>query len=110
MKKLLVSTVCTLFLLSLVIIQSGTSAQTKDDHSKNNPHKNLFETKCQQCHSLQKIKDAHLTKENAKGTIERMAKKQGANISKDEAGNIYDYLGEYYLIPPAPPAAPAPIR
>ena len=110
MKKLLVSTVCTFFLLSMVVLLSGTSAQTKEEHSKDDPHKKLFETKCQQCHSLQKIKDAHLTKENAKGTIERMAKKQGANISKDEAGNIYDYLGEYYLIPPSPPTAPAPMR
>ena len=110
MKKLLVSKVCTLFLFSLVIIQSGTSAQTKEEQSKNDPHKKLFETKCQQCHSLQKIKDAHLTKENAKRTTERMSKKQGANISKDEAAKIYDYLGEYYIIAPTPPVVPAPIR
>ncbi len=109
MKKL-VSTVCTLFLLSLVIIQSGTSAQTKEEQSKNDPHKKLFETKCQQCHSLQKIKDAHLTKEKAKGTIERMSKKQGANISKDEVGKIYNYLGEYYIIAPTPPVAPVLMR
>lgn len=110
MKNVLVSTVCTLFFLSLLILLSGTTAQTKEEHSKDDPHKKLFETKCQQCHSLQKVKEAHLTKEKAKETIERMSEKQGANISKDEANQIYDYLGEYYLVPPAPPAAPAPIR
>ena len=110
MKKLLVSTVCMLFLLSMVVMPSGTSAQTKEEHSKDDPHKKLFETKCQQCHSLQKIKDAHLTKEKAKETIERMSKKQGANISKDETAKIYDYLGEYYIIAPTPPVVPAPIR
>ena len=110
MKKLLLSTACTLFLFSLVIVPSAAMAQTKEEHSKDDPHKKLFETKCQQCHSLQKIKEAHLTKENTKETIERMIKKQGANISKDEADKIYNYLGEYYLIPPAPPAAPAPLR
>lgn len=110
MKSLLVSTACALWLLSLVTVPSGNTAQTTDDYSKEDPHKKIFETKCQQCHSLEKIKAAHLTKEKAKETVERMSKKQGANISKDEAEKIYDYLGTYYFIAPAPLAVPSPMR
>ena len=39
MKKLLVSTVCTFFLLSMAVMLSGTSAQTKEEHSKDDPQK-----------------------------------------------------------------------
>ena len=109
MKSLLLSTACTLWLLFLLTVPSGNTAQTKDEGSKDDPHKKLFETKCQQCHSLEKIKEAHLTKEKAKETIDRMSKKQGANISKDEAEKIYDYLGTYYFITPAPLAIPSPM-
>ncbi|NOQ85577.1 MAG: hypothetical protein GQ554_01695 [Deltaproteobacteria bacterium] len=109
MKKL-VSTVCTLFLLSLVIMLSGTSAQAKEEHPKDDPHKKLLETKCQKCHSLERVKEAHLTKETAKETVEKMRKKEGADRSKGEADKIYDYLGEYYIIAPTPPVAPIPIR
>ena len=110
MKKLLVSTLCTLFLLSMVAMLYSRSAQAKEEHPKDNPRKKLFETKCQKCHSLERVKEAHLTRETAKQTVEKMSKKEGADISKDEAGKIYDYLGEYYLIPPSPPVAPVPIR
>lgn len=51
-----------------------------------------------------------MTKENAKETIERMSKKQGANISNDEVEKIYDYLGTYYFIAPVPLAIPSPMR
>jgi hypothetical protein len=70
----------------------------------------LFETKCQQCHSLDRIKQAHLDKERAREIIERMSKKEGANISEDEADVIYAVLSDYYLIPPSPPVVPAPLK
>lgn len=98
--------VCSLFLLSLVTVLPETTAQTKKDPLKDEPHKELFETKCKKCHSLERIKEAHLTKEKAKEMVEKMREKEGANISKNEADSIYDYLGEYLVIPPSPPVAP----
>ena len=99
-----------IFLLFLTVLPEAI-AQAKGEPSKDDPHKKLLlETKCQKCHSLEKIKEAHLTKEKAKEVVEKMRNKKGANISKDEADQIYDYLGEYFLIPPSPPVAPEPIR
>jgi len=109
MKKLMATMICSvslLFLLGLVI----TMTQAKEDASKDDPHKKLFETKCQQCHSLEKIKEAHLTKEQTRETVEKMRKKEGAKISKEEAESIYGYLGSYYVVPPSPPIVPAPPR
>jgi mono/diheme cytochrome c family protein len=105
MKKLMATMICSvslLFLLGLVI----TITQAKEDASKDDPHKKLFETKCQQCHSVERIKEAHLTGEKAKETVEKMRKKEGANISKEDAESIYNYLGNYFVVPPSPPVVP----
>ncbi len=111
MKKLILTTVCSMFLLSFIIVLPGVIAQTKVEPPKDDPHKKLLlETKCRKCHSLERIKEAHLTKEKAKEVVEKMRDKKGANISKDEATQIYEYLGEYFLIPPSPPVVPVPIR
>ena len=107
MKKLLSGTVCTLFFLSLVVVLPEVIAQSKEEPYKDDPHKKLFETKCQKCHSLERIKEAHLTGEKAKATVEKMSKKEGANISKEEAESIYGYLGNYFVVPPSPPVVPA---
>ena len=110
MKKLLVEMVFSLFLLSLAVVLPEAIAQSKEKPSQDNPHKKLFETKCQKCHSLERIKEAHLTKEKAKETVERMRKKEGASISKEEAVSIFDYLEDYFVIAPPPPVVPSPIR
>ena len=105
MKKLMVTMSCSvtlLFLLGLVT----TIAQAKEESSKDDPNKKLFETKCQKCHSVDRIKEAHLTGEKAKETVEKMSKKEGANISKEDAASIYNYLGDYFVVPPSPPAVP----
>ena len=106
MKKLLSGTVCTLFLLSLAVVLPGVIAQAEEETSKDDPHKKLFETKCQQCHSVERIKEAHLTGEKAKETVEKMRIKEGANISKEDAESIYNYLGNYFVVPPSPPVVP----
>jgi len=103
MKKLMTTMICSLSLLFLLGLVT-TIAQAKEESSKDDPNKKLFETKCQKCHSVDRIKEAHLTGEKAKETVEKMRKKEGANISKEDAESIYNYLGDYFAVPPSPPA------
>ena len=91
-------------------VVSASPAGATDAASPQDPHRALFETKCQKCHSLDRVKEAHLTRDTAKATVERMQSKPGADISPSEAETLYEYLGNYYVIPPAPPVAPAPMR
>lgn len=106
MKKLMATMICSLSLLFLVGLVT-TVAKAKEEVSKDDPHKKLFETKCQKCHSLERVKEAHLTGEKAKETVEKMRKKEGANISKEDAESIYNYLGNYFVVPPSSPVVPA---
>jgi len=105
MKKLMATMICSLSLLFLLGLVT-TIAQAKEEASKDDPHKTLFEKKCQKCHSMERIKEAHLTKEKAKETVEKMRKKEEANISKEDAESIYNYLGDYFVLPPSPPIIP----
>jgi len=110
MKKSLALFTCFLFIGVLIGVPAEGTAQTKDSPPEVEQNKQLFESKCQQCHSLERVKEAHLTRDKAKVVVERMSKKPGANISKGEAESIYEYLGNYFIIPPSPPVAPAPIQ
>jgi len=89
---------------------SGTVAQATDAVPPKDPHRDLFETKCQKCHSLERVKEAHLTRETAKETVNRMKNKPGADISEADAEKLYEFLGNYFVIPPSPPVAPAPMK
>ena len=110
MKKSLALYVCFLFIGVLLVAPVKGTAQTEDSPSEVEQNKQLFEAKCQQCHSLERVKKAHLSREQAKVVVDRMRKKPGANISERDAESIYEYLGDYFIIPPAPPVAPAPIQ
>ena len=110
MKKPLALFACFLFIGVLLVLPAKGTAQTKDLSPEVKQNKQLFEAKCQQCHSLERVKDAHLSRDKAKGVVERMRKKPGANISEGEAASINEYLGNYFIIPPPPPVAPAPIQ
>ena len=105
MRKLMATMICALSLLFLGLVT--TIAQAKEEASKDDPPKALFEKKCQKCHSLERVKEAHLTKDQAKETVEKMRKKEGAKISKEEAESIYDYMGNYFVVPPSSPVVPA---
>ena len=54
------------------------------------PHQKLFETKCQKCHSLERVKEAHLTRDMVKPTVDRMKSKPGADISENDAVTLYE--------------------
>ncbi len=111
MKKLLVAAVCSLFLLSLLTLLPEANAQKSEEPPPTEgPEKQLFQTKCQKCHSLDRIQKAHLTEQTARDTVEKMRKKEGANISKNDAETIYKQLGDYFVVPPSAPLPQMPVR
>jgi hypothetical protein len=110
MQKLMARFVFSLLLSGMLIIPANLSAQSKGLSPKDEKNKQLFESKCQQCHSLERVKEAHLSRDQAKSVVERMRAKPGSNISASEAAFIFEYLGDYFIIPPSPPVAPAPIQ
>jgi hypothetical protein len=110
MKKLLVAAVCSLFLLSLLTLLPEANAQKSEEPPHEGPEKRLFQTKCQKCHTLDRIEKAHLTDATAKETVEKMRKKEGANISKSDAETIYKQLGDYFVVPPSAAVPQMPVR
>ena len=113
MKKLIALFVFSLFLSVMLTGPGDLAAQSKELSPQDEQNKQLFEAKCQQCHSLERVQDAHLDRDKAKVVVERMRKKPGANISVSEATSIFNYLRDYFIIPPSkpsPPVAPVPIQ
>jgi len=58
------------------------------------PHRAMFQEKCQKCHGLEVVIKAHQTKDEAemKATIERMSKKKGSEISKKDIDKIHESM------------------
>jgi len=110
MKKIPALIACLFLGVTMLAGLPDVYAQEKEESPDKASQKELFETKCQKCHSLERIKEGHLTRDTAKQVVERMRKKAGADISQADAETIYRYLGEYFLIPPSPPVAPVPIK
>ena len=110
MKKIPALIVCLIWGVTMLLGLPDAQAQKKEEPPNTPSQKELFETKCQKCHSLDRIKDAHLTTDKAKTVVERMRKKAGADISPTDAESIYRYLGDYFIIPPPQPAPPVPIQ
>ena len=99
------------FLFSALIFfpaLSGPQAQTPD--SVPDPQQQMLETKCQKCHSLDRVKEAHLTRDMVKPTVDRMKSKPGADISQSEADTLYELLSKYFVVPPSPPVLPVPAK
>ncbi len=108
MKSLSATFVFLFSALMLVPFLSVAAAQTTDAAPSPDPHQQLFETKCQKCHSLERVKEAHLTRDQVKPTLDRMKSKPGADISPTEADSLYEFLSTYFVIAPAEPVAPIP--
>jgi len=53
----------------------------------------LFETKCSSCHATDQAEQIHLSKRGFLDIIKRMVKKEGSDISEEEAKKIADFLG-----------------
>jgi hypothetical protein len=110
MKTPTTAIMCLLSVLFPLVLTTGSCTQETKDSATIAQNRELFESKCQQCHSLDRIKQAHLDKDMTREVVERMRKKEGANISKDEANVIYNVLDDYFTVAPSPPVVPAPIR
>jgi hypothetical protein len=111
MKKIPALTMlCLFFGATMIVGLPDAQAQQKEESPNNQSQKELFEEKCQKCHALERIEEAHLTRDTAKQVVERMRKKAGADISPADAESIYQYLGDYFIIPPPEPAPPVPMQ
>ncbi len=58
--------------------------------------KQLFESKCSICHSINRPKSKKKSKQGWKTTVMRMKNKNGCPINDEEAKMIIDYLAEKY--------------
>jgi len=81
----------TLIFCFVVIWGAGCAKEVKKEDPKV-----VFEQKCSQCHTADRIKEAHskkpLTQEDLKNVVQKMASKPGCNISANEAKEIETYL------------------
>ncbi|MFH1459165.1 MAG: hypothetical protein ABIG64_02155 [Candidatus Omnitrophota bacterium] len=65
------------------------------DVLKDKPNeKNLFQTKCAKCHSLDKSLSKTKTLAGWQKTTQRMAKKKNSEITREEAEEIAGYLAD----------------
>ncbi len=87
MKSLSATLVSLFFALALVPFLSAAAAQTTDAAPASDPRQKLFEIKCQKCHSPERVKEAHLTIDMVKPTVDRMRSKPGADISAGGGGH-----------------------
>jgi cytochrome c5 len=69
MRKIPALITCLFFLVTMLRGLPGAQAQKEEEPPNNPSQKELFETKCQQCHSLERIEKAHLTKDTAKEVV-----------------------------------------
>jgi arsenate reductase-like glutaredoxin family protein len=60
------------------------------------PNREVFETKCSKCHSLERVDQKHLTGETAQKILNTMCIKKGCDISEGERKTIEKYL-KYYI-------------
>ncbi len=102
----LLSTILLFLFSALVLMPALSGAMAQSTGAASDPHEKLFETKCQKCHSLERVKAAHLTRDMVKPTVDRMKSKPGADISENDAATLYEFLSTYFAVPPSTPALP----
>jgi cytochrome c2 len=97
-----------LFLFSVLVLAALSVPASRAADNATDPEQQLFEAKCQKCHSLDKVKEAHLTLDRVRPTVDRMKSKPGSDITQKDADSLYEFLSTYFVIPPPPPGVPAP--
>jgi hypothetical protein len=107
LRKILCVSMLLMFLLPCISTraQEAKKAVPGPDHKKIEDQfasecKSIFETKCIQCHTLDRIKDKK-GDEWLSQCVTRMTKKPGANISRDDQLHIL-----YYILREMPPPSP----
>jgi len=108
LRKILCVSMLLMFLLPCISIRAQEAKKTVPgpDHQKiedqfTSECKSIFEIKCSQCHSMDKIS---VTKKGAEwwaACAVDMSKKPGANLSKDDLAHIL-----YYILKEMPQALP----
>ena len=84
-------------LVSGSILASGLWHQAFAEKSREEVDvRQLFESKCNLCHSIDRPKSKTKTKEGWETTVMRMKNTNGCPITDEEAGLIIDYLAETY--------------
>ena len=81
-----------LYMIAVMVV-AGFSNVYAEDLEKKMAVSKLIEMKCSQCHTADQAKNKHASKKGFLDIINRMQKKKGANISKEEAKQIADFLG-----------------
>jgi nitrate/TMAO reductase-like tetraheme cytochrome c subunit len=81
---------------------SEQEAQNTEDYLMNyikrekvDIHHAAFESTCSSCHSLDKIKTAHVDKSKAKEIVEKMARKPKSQINPEDFDSYEEYLMKY---------------
>jgi len=81
---------------------SEQEAQNSEDYLMNyikrekvDIHHAAFESTCSSCHSLDKIKTAHVDKSKAKDIVMKMARKPKAHINPEDFDSYEEYLMKY---------------
>ena len=60
--------------------------------NSDNPHKELFESKCTKCHDLKRVDRSHKANKDLTGIINKMSKKKGSDISQEDLDAIDEYI------------------
>ncbi|HUT84021.1 MAG TPA: hypothetical protein VMX95_05190 [Thermodesulfobacteriota bacterium] len=86
------------FLDTIKKMQSKEGANIADKEAETiaqllgDPNREVFETKCSKCHSLERVDQKHLTGETAKKILNTMCIKKGCDISDEERKQIEKYM------------------
>ncbi len=64
------------------------------------PSRHLFESRCTKCHEMDTVLSAHGKGRMTVGTIQKMRKKKGADISAEDERKIKEFVIQYYFTEP----------
>ncbi len=90
-KQLLILSFFVVYVLTFSsLVKTAESKDSSTDAGK------LFESKCNQCHSVERPKSKRKSKDGWQATVMRMKNKNGCPISDEEAATIINYLSENF--------------
>jgi cytochrome c5 len=81
---------------SLIAVSGFWQQTLSSDKMGEMDAKNLFESKCSLCHTIERPKSKNKTKAGWETTVKRMKNKNGAPVTDEEAKAIIDYLSGKY--------------
>ena len=88
--------VVTLVMCSLLFVSGLWHQAMASSHEGKENVKQLFESKCSLCHSIERPKSKKKSKTGWETTVMRMKNKNGCPITGEEATMIINYLADNY--------------